>query len=67
MHLLSRAMLADTILSLVYAKMSLILSNILYNFDLELIKKEKDWIGDQKVFTLWEKPSLIVNLRPVMV
>jgi hypothetical protein len=45
--------------------MRLILAKVLFNFDLELVDKTKDWMKDQKVFALWEKPSLMVSLRPV--
>jgi hypothetical protein len=45
--------------------MRLILAKVLFNFDLELVDKDRDWIGEQKVFTLWEKSSLMVKLKPV--
>jgi len=51
--------------NLAYAEMRLILAKVLFSFDLELVDKDKDWIGEQKVFTLWEKGSLMVKLKPV--
>lgn len=45
--------------------MRLILAKVLFNFDLELDDKSKEWMTEQKVFTLWEKPSLFVKLKPV--
>jgi hypothetical protein len=45
--------------------MRLILAKVLFNFDLELVDKETDWMGTQKTFTLWEKGALMVRLRPV--
>jgi hypothetical protein len=45
--------------------MRLIMAKVLFNFDLELVEKERDWMKDQKVFTLWRKPSLMVRLHPV--
>ena len=45
--------------------MRLILTKILFAFDLELVEKERDWIGEQKVFIAWDKPSLMVKLKPV--
>jgi hypothetical protein len=45
--------------------MRLILAKVLFTFDFELVDKEKDWIGEQKVFTLWEKEALMVWLRAV--
>lgn len=45
--------------------MRLILAKVLFNFDLELVDKKNDWIRNQKVFTLWEKPALMVKLHPI--
>ena len=47
------------------AEMKLILSKILWNFDLELDEpRTGDWMK-QKVYVLWEKPPLWVKLTPV--
>jgi cytochrome P450 len=51
--------------SLAYAEMRLILAKVLFNFDLELVDKTQNWLEGQKVFALWQKPSLMVELRPV--
>lgn len=51
--------------SLAYAEMRLILAKIIWHFDLELVRPEEDWIGTQKLFGHWEKPSLDVKLTPV--
>ncbi|KAF2134578.1 cytochrome P450 monooxygenase-like protein [Dothidotthia symphoricarpi CBS 119687] len=51
--------------NLAYAEMRLILTKVLFNFDLELLDKETDWMKGQKVFSLWEKPELMVRLHPV--
>lgn len=51
--------------SLAYAEMRLILAKVLFSFDLELVDKRQDWMKDQKLYTLWEKPSLMVKLKPV--
>ncbi|KAF1930395.1 cytochrome P450 3A4 [Didymella exigua CBS 183.55] len=51
--------------NLAYAETRLILAKILWHFDLELVKPGKEWMRDQRVFLLWEKPSLDVRLRPV--
>jgi cytochrome P450 len=56
---------ANKFSSLAYAEMRLILAKVLWHFDMELVDKEKDWMKDQKVFTLWDKPSLMVKLVPV--
>jgi cytochrome P450 len=56
---------ADDVGSLAYAEMRLIMAKVLFNFDLELVDKRGDWMEGQKVFTLWQKPSLMVRLHPV--
>lgn len=50
--------------NLAYSEMRLILARILYNFDLELVDKDKDWF-DQKGYVLRDKPALPVYLTPV--
>ncbi|KAH8719485.1 cytochrome P450 monooxygenase-like protein [Phaeosphaeriaceae sp. PMI808] len=51
--------------NLAYAEMRLIVAKVLFNFDLELVDKENDWMQSQRVFVLWEKPSLMVRLKAV--
>lgn len=43
--------------------MRLILARMVFNFDMELDQPEKDWM-DQKVFGLWDKPELMIKLKP---
>jgi hypothetical protein len=43
----------------------LLITKVLYNFDLGLCPESNDWIGKQPVFTLWEKVPLMVNVTPV--
>ncbi|KAF2808085.1 isotrichodermin C-15 hydroxylase [Mytilinidion resinicola] len=50
---------------LAYAEMRLIMARVFWTFDLELVEKETNWL-DQKVFSLWEKPPLMVKLTPVV-
>lgn len=50
--------------NLAYAEMRLILTRILFNFDLELAD-DKDWLKEQKAHILWTKPPLNVYLTPV--
>jgi hypothetical protein len=45
--------------------MRLILSKLLFSFDLELADKEQDWL-DHKTYTLWEKPELNVKVKKVV-
>ncbi|KAF1941734.1 cytochrome P450 monooxygenase-like protein [Clathrospora elynae] len=51
--------------NLALAEMRLVLAKLLFKFDLELVDKEKDWFGEQKLFTLWEKGPLMVRFTPV--
>jgi hypothetical protein len=44
--------------------MRTILARLLFNFDIELVNPEVDWL-DQKVFFLWTKRPLNVYLTPV--
>ncbi|KAB8292426.1 hypothetical protein EYC80_008152 [Monilinia laxa] len=51
--------------NLAYAEMRLILARIIWNFDLEMVDESKNWAKNMKVFLLWEKLPLYVNLKPV--
>jgi averantin hydroxylase len=52
--------------NLAYAEMRLILAKVCWNFDMQLDEDRcADWMRDQKVFVLWEKPPLWVKLAPV--
>jgi hypothetical protein len=44
--------------------MRIILSKILFHFDLELEPESENW-RTQEVYTLWQKPALNVKLTPV--
>lgn len=52
--------------NLAYAEMRLILAKMCFNFDMELDEERcGNWIGDQKIFGLWEKWPLWVKLEAV--
>lgn len=51
--------------NLALAEMRLIMAKLLWTFDLELDPKSQDWIQGCKVFTLWDKPELLVKLTQV--
>ncbi|EXF86306.1 cytochrome P450 [Colletotrichum fioriniae PJ7] len=51
--------------NLAYSEMRLILARILFSFDLKLADVGSDWIKGQKVYIVWQKPSLNVYLKPV--
>ncbi|KAH6957283.1 cytochrome P450 [Fusarium avenaceum] len=47
--------------NLAYAEMRLLMTRLLWKFDLELLPESKAWI-DQKVFLFWDKKALQVKL-----
>jgi cytochrome P450 len=58
-------MLTQSPNSMAYHEMRLILTKVLYNFDLELLPQSANWIDDQKVYILWEKLPLMVKVKAV--
>lgn len=50
--------------NLAYHEMRLIISKILWNFDLELCAQSENW-ADQKTYILWEKHPLMVKMKAV--
>ena len=50
--------------SLAYHEMRLIISHLLWNFDVELSDRtSKDWL-DQTAHVVWDKKPLFVHLSP---
>lgn len=47
--------------SLAYAEMRLILTKVLWSFDLDLQPESLDW-SDQRSYSLWSRPALLVKL-----
>ncbi|KAA6416221.1 MAG: Cytochrome E- group I [Lasallia pustulata] len=45
-----------------YAEIRLVLSKLLWNFDLELCDESRNWVH-QEVYIIWDKPALMVRLR----
>jgi len=43
--------------------MRLLIALLLWNFDLEIMPESKGW-QKQKVYLLWEKPPLMVQVTP---
>lgn len=41
------------------------MAKLIWNFDMELNTKSRTWLERSRVFTLWEKPPLLVRLTPV--
>ncbi|KAI1206483.1 cytochrome P450 monooxygenase [Annulohypoxylon truncatum] len=51
--------------NLAYAEMRLILARLVWNYDISLAEKqETDWMQNQRMFGLWEKPPLNIRLNP---
>ncbi len=46
-----------------YHEMRLLIAKVFYNFDLEPTPENKGWF-DQKMYLVWEKKPLVVNVRP---
>ncbi|KAI5366517.1 Putative cytochrome P450 [Septoria linicola] len=49
--------------NMAYHEMRLILTKLLFNFDLALCEESRQWI-DQKIFIMWDKPQLFVQFQP---
>ncbi|RDW76204.1 hypothetical protein BP5796_07025 [Coleophoma crateriformis] len=50
--------------NLAYAESRLIMTKVLYNFDLELAQGQDDWLN-QKIYLVWQKGPLYVKLSKV--
>lgn len=48
--------------NLAWHEMRLLLATVVLNFDMEICPESETW-ADQKVYTLWEKPSLMCRLK----
>jgi cytochrome P450 len=51
-------------INLAYMEMRIILSRLVWEFDLELISKEVDWERDNVLRLLWQKPQMKVRFLP---
>ncbi|KXJ85762.1 cytochrome P450 [Microdochium bolleyi] len=50
--------------NLAYAEMRTILARMLFNFDMALENRSREWLADLKTFQLWDKPAMYVKLTP---
>lgn len=50
--------------SLAYAEMRSILTRVIWNFDMALVKPEENWIDGNGMYGLWDKKPLNVYLTP---
>ena len=48
--------------SLAYAEMRLLLANLVWQFDLELMKESEDWLERNVIYMFWMRPALMVKL-----
>lgn len=55
--------------SLALLEMRVILAKMFFTYDFELMNKNIDWLGEQRVFSLWKKPEIWLNFtrRPGVV
>ncbi|KAK2616586.1 hypothetical protein QQS21_000409 [Conoideocrella luteorostrata] len=47
-----------------WMELQTIMAKLIYKYDLELVNKNLDWHRDSTMHTLWEKPSLMVQVHP---
>ncbi|TLD14701.1 hypothetical protein PspLS_11106 [Pyricularia sp. CBS 133598] len=50
--------------NLAYTEMRIILARMLWNFDIQLDERSKNWADDMRVYGLWDKPPQYVYLKP---
>lgn len=50
--------------SLAYAEIRLVLARLVWNFDMEICDEDKNWVVEQRAYTVWEKPDLRMWLKP---
>ena len=53
-------------INLAYAEMRVILARLLWNFDIELCEESNNWVEGIKVFMIYQRPPLMVKLKPVV-
>lgn len=44
--------------------MRLIIARLIFEFDMELADKSRDWLENARVYTIWSKQPLYVRLTP---
>jgi cytochrome P450 len=52
-------------MNLAYVEMRVILARLLWNFDMKLCEESKDWSDGMKVFMIYQRKPLMVELTPV--
>lgn len=51
--------------SLAYAEMRVVMARMVFEFDMELSERSKNWLKEAKVYTIWKKTELFLRLTPV--
>jgi len=51
--------------NLALAEMRLILASLVWNFDMQHTEQSRNWMKGQKIWLTFEKPPMMVDLRPV--
>ncbi|PLN81744.1 isotrichodermin C-15 hydroxylase [Aspergillus taichungensis] len=51
---------------LAYAEMRMVVSRLLWNFNIELVGGQMDWADRQRVYVVYEKGELMVLLKPYL-
>jgi hypothetical protein len=46
--------------------MRLVLSKLIYNFDISIAEEGRNWLRGQKAYTSWVKPPLPIKMKPVV-
>lgn len=44
--------------------MRVVLARLIFNFDITLDERSKNWDASMNIYTLWEKPPLYIHLTP---
>ncbi|OLN85229.1 putative sterigmatocystin biosynthesis P450 monooxygenase stcF-like protein 1 [Colletotrichum chlorophyti] len=47
--------------SMAYAELRIVLTKLLWNFDIELMDESKGWTSKQKIYLIWQKVPLMVR------
>ncbi|KAI9035561.1 cytochrome P450 [Aspergillus affinis] len=46
-----------------YMEMNLLMAKLFWTYDLELVNRDIDWLGEGKVHVLWWKPELLIRFH----
>ncbi|KAJ3519244.1 hypothetical protein NM208_g14199 [Fusarium decemcellulare] len=50
--------------NLAYAELRMVVSRLLWTFDLEIVEGQEDWVSRQRTFTVHDKGPLMIRLKP---